>query len=77
MNVGQLIEKLNKLDPKLMVVVRGYEGGVNEVVSLSECKIELDANKGTWYYGRHEVVVDEKTVTSTVDGIELNGDINN
>ena len=28
MKVKELIEKLSQLDPELMVVVRGYEGGV-------------------------------------------------
>lgn len=72
MNVGQLIEQLKHLDPNLMVVVRGYEGGVNEVASYSQCNIALDANKGEWYYGRHEVM-DETTEVPTVKAVKLNG----
>ena len=60
MKVKELIEQLKQLNPELMVVVRGYEGGVNEVVSYEECNIALDANKGDWYYGRHEVVEFDK-----------------
>ena len=72
MNVGQLIEQLKQLDPELMVVVRGYEGGVNEVVSHTVCKIAIDANKGEWYYGRHEVM-DDATKIDTVKAVKLNG----
>ena len=31
MKVKELIEKLSQLDPELMVVVRGYEGGMDIV----------------------------------------------
>jgi hypothetical protein len=75
MNVGQLIKQLEKLDPELMVVVRGYEGGVNEVVSHTVCNIAIDANKGEWYYGRHEVM-NKTTKVPTVKAVKLNGDNN-
>jgi len=62
--VRKLIEELSKLDPELMVVVRGYEDGVDEVVKCELCNIELDVNKGIWYYGKHNVVseISDKTV---------------
>ena len=78
MNVGQLIEQLKQLDPEAMVVVRGYEGGVNEVVSHTVCKIAIDANKGEWYFGRHEVMDDENPVGNfpIVKAVKLNGGSN-
>jgi len=76
MNVGQLIEQLKHLDPNLMVVVRGYEGGVNEVVSHTICNIAIDANEGEWYYGRHEVM-NKTTEVPTVKAVKLNGGNNN
>jgi hypothetical protein len=70
MNVGQLIEELKHLDPNLMVVVRGYEGGVNEVVSHTVCNIAIDANKNESYYGRHEVM-NKTTKVPTVKAVNL------
>ena len=55
MKVKELIEKLSQLDPELMVVIRGYEGGVDEVSDYGLCDIELNVND-EWYYGKHEVL---------------------
>ena len=54
MNVKQLIEKLNTYDPETMVIVSGYEGGVDEAHQAGKVKIKLDAYT-EWYYGKHEV----------------------
>ena len=51
MNVGELIEALSKYDKGTMVVVRGYEGGVNTVVGLQETKIVL--NRPQSWGGQH------------------------
>ena len=56
MKVKELIEVLSQLDPELMVVVAGYEGGVNEVDKSELCDIELNVND-EWYYGKHEMLV--------------------
>ena len=39
----------------MMVVVAGYEGGVNEVDKSELCDIELNVND-EWYYGKHEIL---------------------
>ena len=57
MKVKQLIEVLSQLDPDLMVVVAGYEGGVNEVDKSELCDIELNVND-EWYYGKHEMLAE-------------------
>ena len=57
MKVKELIEKLSQLDPELMVVVRGYEGGVDEVSDYGLCDIELNVND-EWYYGKHEMLAE-------------------
>lgn len=56
MNVKQLIAKLQKYDPKMMVVVRGYEGGYDEATGANEIGLKLNYydTKEEWYYGRHE-----------------------
>ena len=53
MNVKQLIETLEKLDPDTMVIRAGYEGGVEEVTHVEVTTIKLNVNT-EWYYGRHE-----------------------
>lgn len=53
MNVKELIEQLSNLDPDTMVVRAGYEGGVSEVISVAEIKIDLHVNTA-WYLGEHK-----------------------
>jgi len=53
--VAELIKNLENLPPEHMVVVRGYEGGVDEVTDLEEARVILDVNK-EWSYGAHELL---------------------
>ena len=55
MKVKELIEQLQALDPELMVVRPGYEGGVTEVEYATGVPLALNVNT-EWYYGEHEVV---------------------
>ena len=55
MKVKELIEALSQLDPELMVVRSGYEGGVDEIIKIKIYDIELNVNT-EWYYGKHEVL---------------------
>lgn len=55
MNVKQLIDKLQQYNPDTMVIVNGYEGGVDECMTCNEKFIELDVNSESWY-GKHEIV---------------------
>ena len=57
MNVGELIEKLQRYDPEQMVVIDGYEGGYDTADEVHEMKIKLNVNE-PWYYGKHEIVND-------------------
>lgn len=57
MTVKELIEKLSKCNPDKMVVVRGYEGGCDEVGGIAETRINLNVNT-EWYYGKHEYAED-------------------
>jgi len=74
MKAKQLIEVLSQLDPELMVVVHGYEGGVNEVDKCELCDIELNVNTA-WYYGKHEILLDnDKPInpySTIVKGVQL------
>jgi len=53
MKIKELIAELQKLDPELMVVVPGYEGGYSEANGLHPIRLDLNVNT-EWYYGKHE-----------------------
>lgn len=53
MRVKDLIIELQKLNPELMVVVDGYEGGVSELKIVGEITVELNKNN-EWWWGEHD-----------------------
>jgi len=53
--VSDLIEMLQKMPQEHMVVIRGYEGGVDEVTELEKTRVILDVNE-EWNYGSHELL---------------------
>lgn len=55
MKVKELIKELQQYDPEQLVVVNGYEGGVNACSSCEEVSVKLGVNS-EWYYGNHEIV---------------------
>ena len=66
MTVRELIESLSKIEDKeIRVMVRRYEGGVNDMIigngignnTPAIIDIALDVND-EWYYGRHERIED-------------------
>ena len=59
MLVEELIAELQKYDPKLLVITRGYEGGFEEIENTLHSKIALNVNEA-WYYGPHESADDYK-----------------
>lgn len=54
MTVQELIKILESLNSQTRVVVKGYEGGVNDVQSVADILIALNQNT-EWYYGKHEI----------------------
>jgi hypothetical protein len=56
MKVKWLIEELQKCDPDMMVVVSGYEGGVDELSKIKRIDVALNVNTD-WYYGKHEEII--------------------
>ena len=57
MTVAELIEKLKEMPRDAMVVIRGYEGGVDEADSIKECSVLTDFYEES-YYGAHEIISD-------------------
>jgi len=78
MMVSELIEKLKAMPSDAIVVVRGYEDGVNEADSVIECNIKPNELGNEWYYGLYEISPDngEKAVfiNSTRDGMRGDND---
>ena len=74
MKVKELIELLSQMNPELMVVIGGYEGGVNEIKKYKLCNIELNVNT-EWYYGKHEILAEGDNPTNKdstiVKGVQL------
>ena len=65
MTVKQLIEELSQIeDQEVLVMTRGYEGGVDDVgTSFSTIvDVALEVND-KWYYGSHEVMSEHHTYT--------------
>ena len=53
MKVKDLIAQLQTLDPEMLVLGPGYEGGLVEVDQVRTVVISLNVNT-EWYYGPHE-----------------------
>lgn len=55
MLVEDLIKQLQQFDPKLPVILNGYEGGFYNPSTVNQMKIALDVHpKEEWWYGPHE-----------------------
>ena len=54
MKVKELIQILAELDPEAIVVVSGYEGGVDDVDYVVEHSVALNVNQQS-YLGKHEI----------------------
>ena len=58
MTVQELITQLQQLDPNTKVFRHGYEGGFDDVNTISpEVEMALNVND-SWYFGSHEKVDD-------------------
>jgi hypothetical protein len=58
--VEQLIEQLKLHDPKLPVMMPGYEGGVYDgPTKFQVANVAIGVND-EWYYGPHEIVCDDE-----------------
>ena len=54
MTVKELILHLKRLDPNTRVFRHGYEGGYDDVTSIS-LEVEMALNvSDSWYFGSHE-----------------------
>ncbi len=71
MTVAELKAALNQYPDEMLVYVRGYEGGVNDLDRFEVNPIRRDQNK-EWYYGTHEVQYEgqsEEILSTDVKGL--------
>ena len=55
MTIEELINQLKQYDPKLPVMLSGYEGGLYEANGTNKVTVAKGVNQ-EWYYGPHEIV---------------------
>jgi hypothetical protein len=53
MKVKELIEKLNTLDPEMLVLVDGYEGDYTIPVAAEQIEVSGPYER-PWYYGQYQ-----------------------
>jgi hypothetical protein len=53
MRIKDLIKTLQEYPQDIRVVVAGYEGGYNDVLSVRELVLRENENE-EWFYGAHE-----------------------
>ncbi len=70
MTIKELIEALSKFDPETPVVVRGYEGGYNDVSIVKAESIQLNVNK-QHYYGAHGRTDEQYELVPDVPFVEV------
>jgi hypothetical protein len=78
MTVGELITQLHGFDPDLLVYVRGYEKGIDDVTEVAGIAVVRDSHDTYhWYYGAHAIYdpdlhdSDVTTNVTVVPGIYL------
>ena len=54
MNVKDLLTLLSQMPEDADVIVKGYEGGADDVINVKLVQIKKDIH-AEWYYGRHEI----------------------
>jgi hypothetical protein len=73
MTVLELTNRLLHLDPDMMVVIPGYEGGVTEVNGVTEINVYLNSNQ-EWWRGEHGTVeIGSKTGNRVTKVLQIYG----
>jgi hypothetical protein len=69
MTASELISKLNDLPSDIKIVVRGYENGYNDIITLKTRKITIN-KEIAWWDGQYI----DSNETNSIPTIELFGD---
>jgi hypothetical protein len=73
MTIAELIQTLSQYDPHLPVVVKGYEGGFNDVSIIEEITLESNVNTEYWYGAHEEIQVSQASAKLSFKAIRLAG----
>ena len=57
MKVKDLLALLSEMPLDADVIVKGYEGGVDDIINIQLVKLNRNEHD-EWYYGRHEIKED-------------------
>ncbi len=63
MTAEELINKLKQLPPDIIIVVRGYEDGYNDILELKPVRIKQIPDS-RWYDGEYDDSTDEDGINA-------------
>jgi len=69
MTASELISKLNDLSPDIKIVIRGYENGYNDIISIKTRKIAIN-KESAWWDGQYI----DSNETDAIPAVELFGE---
>jgi hypothetical protein len=69
MTASELIRQLNDLPPENKIVIRGYENGYNDIITLKNRKITIN-KEGNWWDGQYADSIEPDAIIA----VELFGD---
>ena len=72
MTASELIQQLKALPPDTKIVIRGYEDGYNDILTLKPVKIKLNGN-APWYSGEYE----NRNDNDAISAVDLFGENKN
>ncbi len=73
MNVAELIDILKRQDPEALVVVDGYEAGLDDEIRVTAQGIELNAHADEYWNGRHKLANENTPVGKHVQAVWIHG----
>lgn len=72
MTVRELIARLQEFNPDTLVVVRGYEKGLDDIKDVHEIELCPKINETAWYFGKYDIVMSYDTDTERTDAVYIN-----